>query len=127
MGYWYVIIKLASIVSTRLTAADRFLGYKDLDVAWKMLDKVMTEQNAKAPKGVEKAFAASFDYWWYDTNGSLLSTAVGGIFIALGAAFVVLLWSTRSLPITLFGVFTIAFILSTVTAVLVASDWTMGL
>lgn len=87
----------------------------------------MAEQNAMAPRGVENAFAASFDFWWYDTTGSLLSTAISGIFVALSGAFTVLLMSTRSFVITMFAVFTIAYILATVAALLVASDWTMGL
>lgn len=62
-----------------------------------------------------------------DTNGSMLRTAYGAAGIALGAAAIVVLLSTRSFVISLFSILTIGFILTSVTAILVGIGWTLGL
>jgi Gpi18-like mannosyltransferase len=59
--------------------------------------------------------------------GSILSSALSSVGIALAAAFVVVLFSSRSFEITLLAIFTIGFILASVTAMLVATGWTLGL
>ena len=63
---------------------------------------------------------------WYDTNGQMLSTAYGGAGIALGAAAVVVLLSSRSFLLTIYSLLTIVYILAATTAMLVASGWTLG-
>jgi hypothetical protein len=102
-------------------------GYDTLDKAWHEQSDFIHGMNEQAPFRVNNAFASSFDFWWYDTNKNLLSTAYGGVAIALLAAFLVVLLSSRSIRITLLAVFTIAFILSAVAALLVVSGWTLGL
>lgn len=64
---------------------------------------------------------------WYDTNSDILRAAYGAAAIALAAAALVILFSSRSVILTLFAVFTIAFILTSVTSMLVAAGWTLGL
>lgn len=64
---------------------------------------------------------------WYDTNSDILRAAYGAAAIALAAAALVILFSSRSVVLTLFAVFTIAFILTSVTSMLVAAGWTLGL
>lgn len=98
-----------------------------LDKEWNMIESWMSEQSKQAPIGVKKMFQSSDDYWWYDTNGSILSTAYGSAGIALGAAAIVMLVSSRSFEITFFALITIGFILISVTSLLVASGWTLGL
>jgi hypothetical protein len=83
--------------------------------------------NERAPFGVNKAFASSFDFWWYDTNKSMLNTAYGGVAVALGIATLVVLLSSRSIRLTVLAIFTISFILVVVAAMLVVSGWTLGL
>jgi hypothetical protein len=56
----------------------------------------------------------------------ILRAAYGAAAIALAAAALVILFSSRSFVLTLFAVFTIAFILTSVTSMLVASGWTLG-
>jgi len=98
-----------------------------LDKEWNMIESWMSIQSKNAPIGVEKMFQSSPDYWWFDTNGSILSTAYGSAGIALGAAAIVMLFSSRSFEITFFALLTIGFILLSVTSLLVASGWTLGL
>lgn len=101
-------------------------GYSILNAAWKLFDGFLETKMEEAPDGVNKAFGSSFDFWWYDTNGKMFFTAYAGTAIALSAVFVVLLCSCRSIKITLFAVFTIADILSTVSMLLTLSGWTLG-
>lgn len=86
-----------------------------------------TTQNDAAPPGVDKVFGTSLDFWWYDSNEGIYSTSAGIISIALSAAFVVVIVSTRSLVITLFAVASIGFILFSTVGVLVIYGWTLGL
>lgn len=62
----------------------------------------------------------------YDTNGRMLQTAYGAAAIALGAAGIVVLLSSRSFVLTIFSIFTIGYVLTSTTAMLVASGWTLG-
>ena len=101
--------------------------YDVLDSEWHLVEKWMNEQSGKAPAGVKKMYSSSEDYWWYDTNGAMLKTAYGAAGIALAAAAIVMLISSRSFEITFFALFTIAFILLSVTTLLVSSGWTLGL
>lgn len=101
--------------------------YDVLDDEWHLVESWMNDRSDKAPVGVKNMYSSSDDYWWYDTNGSILRTAYGAVAIALGAASIVMLISSRSFEITFFALFTICFILLSVTTVLVASGWTLGL
>lgn len=102
-------------------------GYTTLENAWHEQNDFFNELNEEAPDGVNNVFASSFDFWWYDTNKAMLDTAFGAVAIALSAAFLVVLISSRSIRVTLFAVLTIAFILTAVAALLVVSGWQLGL
>ena len=71
-------------------------------------------------------FHSSGHFHWYDTNRSMLETAVeaGGIALAVSAAVVFL--SSRSLSATTFAVVSIAYVLTAVTACVVAMGWELG-
>jgi len=56
----------------------------------------------------------------------MLETAFGAAAIALGAAGLVVLLSSRSFVLTGFALFTIGYVLTSTTAMLVASGWTLG-
>ena len=100
--------------------------YADLDDEWHLVEAWSDEKREEAPAGGDEFYSSSDDYWWYDTNGSILRTAYGAAGIALAAAAVVMLFSSRSFEITLFALVTIGFILLSVTTLLVASGWTLG-
>ena len=62
----------------------------------------------------------------YDTNGRMFETAIGAAGIALAAAGLVVLLSSRSFMLTFFSIFTIGYVLTSTTAMLVASGWSLG-
>jgi len=100
--------------------------YGVIDKEWKMIENWVNGKNSKAPRGVKKAFFTSFDFWWYDTNGQMLSTAYSSAGIALLCAAVVILASSKSFMMTLFCTLTIGYVLTSVTACLVSLGWTLG-
>mmetsp|Transcript_21533 Transcript_21533/g.59923 ORF Transcript_21533/g.59923 Transcript_21533/m.59923 type:complete len:256 (-) Transcript_21533:452-1219(-) len=60
------------------------------------------------------------------SNRQMLKTAYGSVGIALAAATIMLLATSRSLLLTLFSTTTVAYVLSSVTASLVSLGWTLG-
>ena len=53
-------------------------------------------------------------------------TAYGSAGIAIGASALVILLSSRSLVMTVFSVMSIAYVLASVTSMMVAAGWTLG-
>lgn len=100
--------------------------FNDLDDEWHLIEDWFKSMSAGAPVGVSRSFFSSEDYWWYDTNVQMLSTAYGAAGIALGAAAAIILFSSRSFTLTFFAVVTIAYVLTSVTATLVGFGWTLG-
>jgi hypothetical protein len=101
--------------------------YGVLDKEWKAIESWMKRSQQNAPDGVENMYFSSDDFGWYDTSGSMLSSAISSAGIALGASAIVVLFAMRSIQLAAFSLFTVAYILATVTALLVASGWTLGL
>ena len=92
-----------------------------------MVEKWMNAESSQAPAaGVSKFFFSSQDFWWYDTNDQMLSTAYSAAAIALGAAAAVNSFSSRSFILTVFAIVTIGYVLISVTSILVAFGWTLG-
>ena len=56
----------------------------------------------------------------------MLETAYTSAAIAMGAAASVILFSSRSFMLTLFATITVGYVLTSVTAMLVAAGWTLG-
>jgi 5-methyltetrahydrofolate--homocysteine methyltransferase len=100
--------------------------YGELDDEWNLIEKWMKDQMKDAPTGVKRGYFSSFDFWWYDTNGQMLQTAYSAAAIALGCAAAVILFSSRSIVLTIFSTLTIGYVLTSVTATLVALGWTLG-
>lgn len=98
-----------------------------LDKEWKAIESWMKQSRQDAPDGVRNMYFSSDDFWWYETSGSMLYSALGSAGIALGASAIVVLFAMRSIQLAAFSLFTVAYILATVTALLVASGWTLGL
>lgn len=98
-----------------------------LDKEWKAIESWMKQSQQNAPDGVKNMYFSSDDFWWYETSGSMLYSAIGSAGIALGASAIVVLFAMRSIQLAAFSLFTVAYILATVTALLVASGWTLGL
>lgn len=102
-------------------------AFSELNDEWLAIESWMDDQREKVPPEVANMFSSSGDFWWYDTNAQLLRTAYGSASIALACAAVVVLVSSRSFSIMFFALFAIGFVLLSVTAMLVASGWTLGL
>jgi predicted RND superfamily exporter protein len=100
--------------------------YDQLNNEWNALESWLTAERADAPAGVNKMYHSSADFWWYDTNGNMLQAAYSSAAISLAFAAVVVFFASRSLLLTFFCVLTIGFILTSTTALLVASGWTLG-
>mmetsp|Transcript_7523 Transcript_7523/g.15390 ORF Transcript_7523/g.15390 Transcript_7523/m.15390 type:complete len:1133 (-) Transcript_7523:134-3532(-) len=98
--------------------------FEDLEDEWNLLEKWMKSQDA--PEGADHAFFTSEDFWWYDTNGAMLDTAFQSAGIAMAAAAAVILFSSRSLILTIFATVTVGYVLTSVMAMLVAVGWTLG-
>ena len=101
--------------------------YDDLDREWHTIENwINNEVDTTAPASANGMFFTSIDWWWYDTNGNMLSTAYVAAAIAIATAAVVILFSSRSVVLTIFAAFTIGYVLASVTASLVAIGWTLG-
>ena len=98
--------------------------YEDLDDEWHTIEDYM--QSLETPPGTSNGYFTSEDFWWYDTNGQMLQTAYASSGIALGAAAAAILFSSRSIILTLFSTLTVGYVLTSVTATLVAMGWTLG-
>ena len=115
------------IISFPFVSRVRFdSSYGDLDDEWNLIEDWVQEQLKSAPDGVANGYFTSFDFWWYDTNGQMFSTAASAAGIALACAAAVILFSSRSVTVTLFSTLTITYVLGSVTSMLVAFDWTLG-
>ena len=102
-------------------------SFNVLRSAWTDFENFMNDERRRvAPPGVRSMFHSSGHFHWYDTNRSMLETAVeaGGIALAVSAAVVFL--SSRSLSATTFAVVSIAYVLTAVTACVVAMGWELG-
>lgn len=100
--------------------------YAVLNNEWQLIESWFKTERSAAPDGVNQMYHSSADFWWYDTNGNILQAAIGSAAISLGFSGLVVFLSSRSFILTLFCVFTIGFILTATTALLVASGWTLG-
>lgn len=101
--------------------------YDDLDNEWNTIETWMNNERATAaPATASGMYFTSEDYWWYDTNGRMLSTAYTAAAIAIVTGALVVLFSSRSVVLTIFSSITICYVLASVTAVLVAFGWTLG-
>merc|ERR1712107_167391 len=77
-------------------------------------------------RGVNNVYQTSIDYWWYDTNGTMLRSAYVSALIALIFSAVIVMLHSRSLVISLFSLATISYVLFSTTAMLIAEGWTLG-
>jgi hypothetical protein len=98
--------------------------YEDLDDEWHAIEDYM--DSLDAPPTALNGYFTSEDFWWYDTNGSMLETAYSSSAIAMGAAAGAILLSSRSIVLTFFSTLTVGYVLTSVTATLVAMGWTLG-
>jgi 5-methyltetrahydrofolate--homocysteine methyltransferase len=100
--------------------------YNVLNRSWKKFESWIKNDAKAAPSNVSKFYHTGGIWWWKDTNGQMLNTAVGAAAITILFSAAVVLVSSRSLRLTLFSCLSIAYILAGATASLVGVGWTLG-
>jgi len=98
----------------------------EIDDEWNRFQKFLKEESEIAPSGSNKFIHTSPLWWWFDTNQQMLSTAIGAAGIAIAFSAVVVLFSSRSLLLTLFAAICILYVLAAATATLVSLGWELG-
>jgi hypothetical protein len=98
-----------------------------MDSFWNNLEDWMSNERANAPAGVDGMFHTSGAFWWYDTNKSMLRTAIVAAGIAIGFSAIVVLISSRSPALTLFSGLCVTYVLAATTSSLVGFGWDLGL
>ena len=94
---------------------------------WHAIEDWMQRDNANAPDGISSPFFSSIDFLFWDTNYQMFTTAVSSAGIAILAAAVVILISSRSVAMTVFSVISVGYVLASVTSMMVAAGWEFGL
>jgi predicted RND superfamily exporter protein len=100
--------------------------FAEMDTFWNKYETWMENERTSAPPGVNKMFHTSASFWWYDTNTSMLQTAIGAAGIAIAFSAVVVLLSSRSPTLTLFSGLCVTYVLAATTASLVGFGWNLG-
>lgn len=100
--------------------------YNEMNRAWKQFEHWIKNDAVAAPSSVNKFYHTGGIWWWKDTNGQMLRTALGSAVITILFSAAVVLVSSRSLRLTLFSCLSIAYILAAATACLVGIGWTLG-
>jgi len=100
--------------------------YAEMDTFWSEFENWMSNEREIAPPGVKNMFNTAPAFWWYDTNASMLMTAIGATGIALSFSTIVVLFASRSLVLTLFSCLSIFYVLAATTASLVGFGWSLG-
>jgi len=100
--------------------------YNELHNEWNLIEDWMNVERAMAPAGAKNVFQSSGDFWWYDTNKAIQKSAYVSAGIALAFASCIVLISSRSVVLMLFALVTIGYVLTSTTAMLVASGWKLG-
>lgn len=117
-----------SILRTRIKHTVNWnVPFVEMDDFWKSFEAFMVKERETAPMGVNKMFHASYAFWWYDTNFSMLQTAIGAALIAIAFAGIIVLISSRSFRLSVFSAFCITYVLVATTASLVGLGWDLGL
>ena len=101
--------------------------FSEMNTFWNEYEDWLSNERSTAPAGVNSMFHTSGAFWWYDTNISMLRTAISAAGIAIAFSAVVVLFSSRSLSLTLFSAMCITYVLAATTASLVGFGWELGL
>lgn len=97
-----------------------------MDKFWNSFEDWMRNERSIAPEGVNNMFHTSASFWWYDTNTSMLGTAISAALIAVAFSAVVVLISSRSFALMLFSGICVTYVLAATTSSLVGFGWDLG-
>ena len=101
--------------------------YNILDAEWNKIEDWLSNERSTAPEGVNKMYHSSQTFWWYDTNGQMLTTAIGSALITIAFSAFIVLIASRSFVLMLFSVLSILYVLAATTASLNGLGWDLGL
>ena len=118
------IVKMIRINAITSVQADN--PYPVLQREWKKFEDWVEVESGMAPVGVNNFFHSASIWWWKDTNGQMIQTALGAALIAICFSAVIVFLSSRSLRLTLFSGLCILYVLSATTACLVSLGWELG-
>jgi len=99
---------------------------RELYREYNLIQNWISMKQSEAPSGVSNFFFGSFPFWNFDTQSQMFSTAFSSALTALGVAALVILLYSRSITMMIFSVLSIAYVLVSVTSVLVTIGWTLG-
>ena len=86
-------------------------SFSKMDEFWKRFEEYMESERTNAPESVNKMFHTAAAFWWYDTNTSMLQTAIGAALIAVAFSAIIVFLSSRSFQLTLFASLCIIYVL----------------
>lgn len=109
-----------------LASIDLMSSIPEIDAEWNRFEAFLEKESSAAPSGANKFIHASPLWWWFDTNQQMLSTAIGAAGIAIAFSALVVLFSSRSLILTVFAAICILYVLAAATATLVGLGWELG-
>lgn len=119
-------LKLASVIArTSLAFGEPYAANKPVLDAWNAYTKTVDDEGKS--HGMGKSLQnAGMSWAWMQTERALVTNALQGIAIAVSVALVVLVISTDSIPVGVFATVTIAGIVLSVLATMVALGWELG-
>lgn len=101
--------------------------FAEMDEFWNRFENFLNDERENAPSTSNKFFHTAAAYWWYDTNISMLQTAIGACIIAVIFSTIIVLISSRSVTLTIFSAICITYVLAATTSSLVGLGWSLGL
>ena len=95
---------------------------------WNLIERwFQNEKLNEAPPGIGGMYFTSEDFWYFDTNASMISSSYVSAAIAVAVGAAVILFSSHSFVLTLFAGIAITYVLVSVVAGMVALGWSLGL
>lgn len=94
--------------------------------AWVNFVKEISE-NSETPEGLRILYQDAGVFWaWMQTEQAFYDGVILGMSISGGLAFLILLFATRNVLISLYAIKSVFFIVMCVVAVMVLKDWQLG-
>jgi hypothetical protein len=92
-----------------------------------IMDQWYQEKAKSAPVGLQSWFQTNLDMAWTVTELGIVEGMFKGLAIALPCAFIVMLWSTLNIALSIFAVFGITCIVAFVLSVAFWLGWSLGI
>ena len=104
------------------------MSYSLMDEIWNMLEGYMQGELAKAPPGVQNGwFTGGRSFEFYDLQNSIAYGTYSSMGVSLGVAFLVMLFTSLNLLVTLYAILTIALAIFVTIGILVLQGWELNI